>query len=476
MSRKRILIMVDHKWRDLPGHALVAEALRRRHGHDVRLVRVGLQQMHVPLWRPHMVVVNSMYGRYRRNLTRRLAARNIHVAVLPTEGITYGEQLNEHFACKWCDTSDVGLYLLWNRRVADVVERERTMPMEKIRIVGCVRFDFYRDPLRRMLKPRDEFNRQHGLNPDWPTLVWATNYVQSTFLDKNTDFYIRDLKTLGVTNLAALQDLRAARFDREDKRRAQQVVAEFLRQARHLNLVIKIHPSEPVVDYEGFTRDFDQRDKNVRLIMGEYMPDVLNAADVFLARISTSTVEAWLFDLDTIELLTMEDYNEAPVQPIFSDGNYVVHDARALLETFEQIRAGRRRTQEMNVFREQTIEHLCHYVDGRSHVRIADAMHEFLQQNPNEPRVKWDVWHARWLAEALAKRTLRLPENLRAGEILRKYILRQGIDDFLGRFDKAVTDEAIAHWQRYWAESELLTVEDAAATPALAPAGVGEPS
>ena len=217
-----------------------------------------------------------------------------------------------------------------------------------------------------------------------------------------------------------------------------------------------IHPSEPVADYEGFTTDFDRQDKVVRLVVGEYMWDVLNATDILIQRLSTTAVEAWFTGIDTLELLTMDNYDDFFLRPLYAEGSYVVSNGRELSDTIERIRGGVARPAPMEARRREYIEYLCHKVDGQVHVRIAEAILEFLETHPNEPRMKPGVWDARWAAEALTKLVFRLPMNLTMPEIVRRVLFRQKVEDYLGRFDKTVTDEAIEHWCDHWDEGSGL--------------------
>lgn len=433
---------------------MVAAELERSYGVEVRLVRMGLEKSYIPFFKPHLVLYNNMYGDHRAKATAWLAKSGIRSGVLPTEGITFSEEQNHLFACKWCDLSHVDLYLSWNRRIKEAMVELGTLDAEKIAVVGCSRFDMYSTAFRHLLKPKAELIESHGLNPEWPVVVWATNYVHSTFLDKNRAFYLEDAKRLGSDNVSALKGMKAAEFDAEDKRRTLASVRHFLSEAERINFILKPHPSEAPEDYAAFGTDYDDAKVCVRVVHGEYMWDVLNGTDVLMQRLSTTAIEAWMFGVDTIELLPMESYDDFFLNPLYSQGSLVASDGASLSEHVGAILNGEGSTEAMRAFREESIEYLCHKVDGASHNRIAAAIHAFVSSLESEPRIRYDLRMIRWALEAAVKRAFGLPRNLTMKEIVNTRLLRRPLADYLGRFDKMVSDEAIAAWLDHWRKAE----------------------
>ena len=56
---KKILIAVDHKWRDLPGYVFLARLLESQ-GAKVFFCRNGLERFFVELYRPNAIIVNQI--------------------------------------------------------------------------------------------------------------------------------------------------------------------------------------------------------------------------------------------------------------------------------------------------------------------------------------------------------------------------------------------------------------------------------
>jgi len=443
-------MVVDHKWRDLPGHSLLAAYLTRRYGYDVQLTRIDVMAARIVPFMPHMVILPNTFGESRETFARQLAAQNIHVAVLPTEGIAYGDQATQFLAHKWTDVSNVDLFLAWGPCLAETIQEHNIMPPEKVKVVGCVRFDFHKEPLRALAKSREQFITDHGLIPEWPVVVWATNYVYAGFSGERTEFCVKNDEALGLKNVGNYKGAETIEFDFEDRRRGQAAVREFLAGAKNINFVIKPHPGESVEEYSAFVDSVAHDSKCVKVVSGEYISDVLNAADLLVQRLSTACIDAWCAGVDTIELLPMDSYDDYVVTPVYSDGSWCVSNGRQLADAVRACLSGAPLPADMYARRSEILQYLCHKVDGKSHIRIADAIHEFLDAHSNTPRMRWDSIQLRWAAEGVLKTLFRLPQNLKGRELFAKYILRKRIDDYLGRFDKIVTDDAVQMWMEHW--------------------------
>ncbi len=84
---RRILFLVDNKWRDLPGDTLVAQLLEQETNSTVYLEPLGNWKVSVAEFRPHMVIFNHLTVPHLVNYAKWLRARNIAVVVLPKSGI-----------------------------------------------------------------------------------------------------------------------------------------------------------------------------------------------------------------------------------------------------------------------------------------------------------------------------------------------------------------------------------------------------
>ena len=118
-SSYRIAFMVDVKWRDLPGLALLKYFLETRYGHDVLLVRKLGHHLVRKSFRPHMAFLTHALGPNQRHLAHVLKQDGTLIGVLPTEGRGTSPSHLEVVAGKYSDSRDVDLYLAWSETVRD---------------------------------------------------------------------------------------------------------------------------------------------------------------------------------------------------------------------------------------------------------------------------------------------------------------------------------------------------------------------
>ena len=83
---KKILISIDHKWRDLPGHVLLGEYLTKK-GMEVTYCRNGLERYYLDNVNYNYVVINHIFESSRQILIKEYALRGVQFIILPTEGI-----------------------------------------------------------------------------------------------------------------------------------------------------------------------------------------------------------------------------------------------------------------------------------------------------------------------------------------------------------------------------------------------------
>ncbi len=91
----RILIAVDHKWRDLAGH-VYAGLLLEQLGHVVHYARNNLEKNYISTIKPDLVLMNHLIPLKKQVFSRYLQKQNIRVAILPTEGMPTLDVMRNH--------------------------------------------------------------------------------------------------------------------------------------------------------------------------------------------------------------------------------------------------------------------------------------------------------------------------------------------------------------------------------------------
>ena len=119
----RILIAVDHKWRDLAGHVYVGMLLEQL-GHVVRYARNNMEKYHISAIKPDLVLMNHLIPPTKQAFAKYLQKQNIRVVILPTEGMPTLDVMRNHMGGKECDLGGVDLHFVWNQPMADILRGE----------------------------------------------------------------------------------------------------------------------------------------------------------------------------------------------------------------------------------------------------------------------------------------------------------------------------------------------------------------
>ena len=140
---KRILISIDHKWRDLPGHVLLGEYLNKK-GMQVSYCRNGLEKYYLRHQNYNFVVINHIIEASRQALVEEYSLKGTNFIILPTEGIPTLEDFTDFALGVGLDYSHIGCYAFWNGFYRSRFEHNSTLDESNVYIAGVPRFDFYK--------------------------------------------------------------------------------------------------------------------------------------------------------------------------------------------------------------------------------------------------------------------------------------------------------------------------------------------
>src|SRR5947208_8888666 len=173
----RIVILVDIKQRDLPGHVLLKEILEAKYPCQVSLLPASSRRA-VMAFRPHMVVLMQLLGNTLAEFSRFLNERGVLVVSLPTEGmpIILDDDFADYIAGRFADKPMVDLQFFWCEEMMARALRNGSVLPDQARVVGVPRFDFYHANLRPLRMSREHLLTKYRLDPAAPTITWTTNF------------------------------------------------------------------------------------------------------------------------------------------------------------------------------------------------------------------------------------------------------------------------------------------------------------
>jgi len=445
----KILIAVDHKWRDLAGHVYAGLLLEQR-GHVVHYVRNNLEKHYISTIKPDLVVMNHLIPRKKQEFAKCLQRKNIRVAIMPTEGMPTLDGMRNHMGGKDCDLSGVDLHFVWNQPMADILRENQTLADDKIVVVGVPRFDFYKEPLKSILSTKADFLKKYDLDSRYPLVTFATNFTQASFHTSNQDFYLKNAQKYGRDKV--IEELYGDLGDvpKRDHLSRELFLDAFVTLVRNfpeVNFALKLHPTEDHQFYKDLLRrDLSASASRVRIIAHEYIWDVLNATDIELNRSCTTAIESWLLGKPTIEMQLNPD--EYYFSPEFASGSDMVRSADELIEKVSYYLAGAAIPQNLLHARDQFLRKWCHSPDGKSTRAVAEHIHQLLSDRHCIRNTVQEL-PANW------KRRIYyylLTWGDHFGHDLRVYGLKNTLNrnyiDKLGRFDKYFHQRDIAEWEQ----------------------------
>lgn len=388
---KKVLISIDHKWRDLPGY-VYAGILLEQLGHQVYYVRNGLQKYYIPAIKPDLVLMIHLFEEEQRHFANELKKQGIKVALMPTEGIPTLEKYRYFASGAGNDLSSVDLHFVWNEPMAETLSQNSTIDKEKIIVVGVPRFDFYRKPLSSLLMTKQIFCQKYKLNPDYPIITFATNFTQASFYTKNKDFFLSDAQRLGYKTV--LDDLFGnfediPKRDFESRETLTSAFVQLVKDFPKINFVLKLHPSEDHQFYhEVIKTQLSNYSDRVKILSNEYIWDVLNVTDIELKRSCTTGVEAWLLEKPTIEMKL--NPNEWYFSQEHASGSNVVGTYKELADLIDYYISGHKIDTDLLEARSRFIEKWCFNVDGQATKRMVEQLDNLLKKEQSIKNVKRD--------------------------------------------------------------------------------------
>lgn len=395
--------------------------------------------------------MNHLNPAKKQEFAKYLQRQNIRVAIMPTEGIPTLEGMRRSFVGgKDCDMSGVDLHFVWNQPMADILRENQTLADDKIVVVGVPRFDFYKKPVSSILLTKSAFLKKYELDTRYPLVTFATNFTQASFHTANQDFYLRNAIKYGRDK--AFEELfgnlnEVPKRDFMSREIFLEAFVTLVRNFPEVNFVLKLHPSEDHQFYKDLiNKNLSSSASRVKIIVHEYIWDVLNATDIQLNRSCTTAIESWLLGKPTIEMQLNPD--EYYFSPEHASGSDIVHSSDELVEKVSHYLSGAPVAQNLQQARDQFIQKWCHSPDGNSTRTMVEHIHHLLNDN-NYSQNNDDDLPANW-KQRIYYSFLTLGDHI--GHDLRVYGLRNTLTknyvDKLGRFDKYFHKLDIIEWKQ----------------------------
>lgn len=299
-KRPSVLIFVDLPGRDLMGDALIAHELGKL-GIDCHLEPLQSWQAGIYAYEPDFVLYNHLTSEKLADYSQELRGYGVLVGCLLNEGLVYENTAREFVSKPQYDNIHCDLFLCWNDAHRDaLIERAFCSPSEMARTVGCPRFDFYKEPWRRVYEAKLEKKDAR------PVILVNATFVLAHFQTlpkENADRFFEPWKDK-IANLTDYMALVKAHFD---SRGMLPGFLEELLQTGSYRIILRPHPREELAFYHDWlaTLPAERRELITLEERARENPPFSSiiAADVVVnCEDCTTAMEAWLADKPTVTI------------------------------------------------------------------------------------------------------------------------------------------------------------------------------
>lgn len=383
---KKVVILVDNKWRDLPGCALIAHHLETGFAINCILEPLESWRACIGAYKPDFILFNHLTAMHLARFSERLKEMGVLVGVLPNEGILYDKEVLDYNAGKYHRYAHIDHFFCWNRAHRDALLRNMNELNGEIHVAGVPRFDYYFAPWKDIFlsghQDRDRRKKK---------ILICTNFVFARYKDwpKSDVEKIFSSWKERISTYANYNDLI------EVAARSRSKVFQYLEailKGTKCDIDLKPHPSEDCRPYISWfdTLSLEYK-KRVNLCLTESMWEVLSSCDLEIScETCTTALESWIAGKPTIELI----FEKHPVffHKIAARPNRICDFPEKLSEMIEEA-LNNPAQEDLRQLRRQYLDEWCAAPSGVSSRMVAEIIAEAIGYHANP---KWNFTFQDW--------------------------------------------------------------------------------
>jgi len=372
-ERKRVVILVDNRIRDLPGAALIAHHLRQQ-GIECFLEPIEAWRGCLAAHRPHLIIFNHLTASHLEQFSQRLHRMGVLTAVLLNEGILYDEGEMKFNACKFHNKAHIDYYYCWNEPHRNALLAEGIGKHTAIEVVGVPRFDYYQRPWSRLYEHELVGGRRRK------RILCCTNFVTAKYWtlpkEEGDKFY-----AAWVGRIPAHNDYWAAIESHYNNRARLLKSMDLLLSRTDHDLVIRAHPNEDWAPYRKWYAALNPAVRSrVTLDLGTSVITQILACDLEIScETCTTAIEAWVAGKPTIEMV----FDRRPIwhDPDHEAANVACEEPEQLPIMVEKELSGFDPANPPEL-RIQHLKKWCDHTVGNASVRVASSLSRALASVP----------------------------------------------------------------------------------------------
>jgi surface carbohydrate biosynthesis protein len=297
MTRHTAVLLVDDRRRDLLANVLLAHHLKR-HGIAAVLEPINAWQAALGAYKPDLFVFNHLSARHLADYSRRLHKLGVLTAVLPSEGILYNPDELEYNSKSYFPQMHCDYYFCWNRVHQEALIRNGfCADSSGVKAVGIPRFDFYREPWRRIFeRPKPVSGR--------PVILMCGNFPLAHYHELPPEHADRFFAKWVETVTFARDYRNAIRANHSARARFLSFVEALLREDKY-EVIVRPHPREGKEFYQPWIDLLPPRQRqHMRFAQEDSIADLILNCDLQVScEHCTTALESWIVGQPTIELV-----------------------------------------------------------------------------------------------------------------------------------------------------------------------------
>lgn len=438
MSRKKVVLLVDNKKRDLMVSALIAHHLQQR-GIQCYLEPLEAYRAVLAAYKPDMIVFNHLTASHLVSYANRLARLGVLTAVLPNEGILYNQEVLRYNAGRYHSGAHIDYFFCWNEMHKKALIASGFEQNTHIEVVGVPRFDFYFQPWSAI------FTRQRTLPLERPKILFCTNFVFAKFYElprERADRFFAPWKD----RISTYKNYWEAIEISYNARKKFFAFLEAVVYSNQFDVTLRPHPSEDAVVYNKWYEKLPaQIQKQIVIDQESNITGLILACDLEIScETCTTALESWIAKKPTIELTFYR-------HPMFFHAHVaalnVLCDNPAEITDLITAQLASPAQKEFEAGRQRHLAEWCHAPSGDSAYKIAQVIAEALCDNRRRgwQELQWSDYRRGVKLQALQR--LGLPYNYTPFLRLQKWFVpaKYRTKSFIR--DKTITPRDVAHSQ-----------------------------
>lgn len=355
-------------------------------------------------FRPIILVVSNSIGSYYKYCAIKLASHlGIKVITLVSEGGVSSYYSKRKFSENdfWGLNSEKKMYedicLMWNEN--DYLVGTEFVSQHKLKITGATLFDKYK--LLPKISKKNFLLKYNKIKYEKIILITAWGF---SALNSDTSYYKRNKSTIELR----LGGEEFIKLHRKNKTILRNIYENTIDYYQDILFIIKEHPSEK--DYDSYPdTEYYLLDKkeNVLFINGyeESIYTLLSVSDILLTYDSTTTLEAWLSGVVSININPLGEF--FPRLPFYK-GAIVAKNFEQVKGYINEFYSNNRQINDFNLkedVRKEIIKNFIYNDDGKNYVRAANEVLKLLNNGENK-KSNVNLWVIKEILKGYIKKFL----------------------------------------------------------------------